>query len=398
MVQPRGCRASLPDAGGDGSIWLGSTANGLFHVAQGRVEAFGRKDGLPADGCAPVHADDTGALWIVAEGSLVRRAAGRFQCIDARDGLPGDTLLDLIPDDLGNFWIGGKRGVHCVARHELDEFFAGRLARVRSLTLGVRDGLRTPECSSLHYPTMARTPDGQIWVATRDGLASFDPRRVRDEVTPLIAVIERVVADRRTVPLPSSPAVGHCRVRPGSDGQVVLHFAARTLLDTDRIRFRHRLVGQDSDWIEDAAPLAYYANLRPGAYTFQLQAADSHGFWSEQPVSLAIRVLPYAWRTRTFQVEVAVLAVLFGGILLWRRAVAQRRIKLSTFNGLNPNGDWTLVLADVVGGGGQAHLVSWGLEIQAVPEPANLASATLVGLLALAYGSRAAWRRRQPNR
>jgi subtilisin-like proprotein convertase family protein len=41
--------------------------------------------------------------------------------------------------------------------------------------------------------------------------------------------------------------------------------------------------------------------------------------------------------------------------------------------GLDPNGSWTLFIADVSGGGGQSQLTSWGLDITAVPEPINVA-------------------------
>lgn len=57
-------------------------------------------------------------------------------------------------------------------------------------------------------------------------------------------------------------------------------------------------------------------------------------------------------------------------------------VTLGAFNGMNPNGDWTLVLADVSSGGGQATVQSWGLEIQAVPEPVHIALGVFGGLFA----------------
>ena len=62
---------------------------------------------------------------------------------------------------------------------------------------------------------------------------------------------------------------------------------------------------------------------------------------------------------------------------------------LANFTGSNPNASWTLVLADVVGGGGQAQVTSWGLDIvTAVPEPAEIAAAAAAVLLALAIARR----------
>ena len=43
---------------------------------------------------------------------------------------------------------------------------------------------------------------------------------------------------------------------------------------------------------------------------------------------------------------------------------------LSSFNGLNANGNWTLFIADV-SGGDVSTVTSWGLDIAAVPEPGS---------------------------
>jgi subtilisin-like proprotein convertase family protein len=61
-----------------------------------------------------------------------------------------------------------------------------------------------------------------------------------------------------------------------------------------------------------------------------------------------------------------------------------RTALLSSFNGLNPNGEWTLFLADVARGG-TARLEGWGLEITAVPEPKDCALAFSLVLLACGY-------------
>jgi subtilisin-like proprotein convertase family protein len=51
-----------------------------------------------------------------------------------------------------------------------------------------------------------------------------------------------------------------------------------------------------------------------------------------------------------------------------------------SFTGGNPNGTWTLFLSDVVASGNPSTLVSWGLEIEAVPEPTTWALIIFAGL------------------
>ena len=64
----------------------------------------------------------------------------------------------------------------------------------------------------------------------------------------------------------------------------------------------------------------------------------------------------------------------------WRRS----------FDGTNPNGAWTLFLADL-DFGEQGTLVKWGMVVTAVPEPSAW---TLLGLGGFALGMRFLRRRR----
>jgi hypothetical protein len=56
------------------------------------------------------------------------------------------------------------------------------------------------------------------------------------------------------------------------------------------------------------------------------------------------------------------------------------RVNFGSFNSLNPNGTWTLFFADM-SAGGQSQLVSWSLDITAVPEPVNVALGIFAAVL-----------------
>jgi subtilisin-like proprotein convertase family protein len=64
-----------------------------------------------------------------------------------------------------------------------------------------------------------------------------------------------------------------------------------------------------------------------------------------------------------------------------------RNAFLSSFDGLDANGRWTLFGADVESGG-SSQVISWQLNISAVPEPQTWAGITALGLVGFA-----AWRR-----
>ncbi len=62
--------------------------------------------------------------------------------------------------------------------------------------------------------------------------------------------------------------------------------------------------------------------------------------------------------------------------------------------GLNPNGTWTLFLQDLATGD-QSTLVSWGLQIDAVPEPVTWALIIFGGVLGIVWLARSKWVREQ---
>jgi subtilisin-like proprotein convertase family protein len=73
--------------------------------------------------------------------------------------------------------------------------------------------------------------------------------------------------------------------------------------------------------------------------------------------------------------------------------LAPRNAFLNAFNGLNPNGTWTLFAADM-SGGDVSTLVSWELDITAVPEPTTVALGLFGGACALIGGVRLLRRRK----
>ena len=65
---------------------------------------------------------------------------------------------------------------------------------------------------------------------------------------------------------------------------------------------------------------------------------------------------------------------------------ASQTALLDSFEGTNPNGDWTLFLADL-SAGSPSTVVSWGLDIVTVPEPSTLALMAL-GVMGVALIAR----------
>jgi signal transduction histidine kinase len=111
-------------------------------------------------------------------------------------------------------------------------------------------------------------------------------------------------------------------VGPG-EGRLEIGYTAVRLRSSERIRFRYRLEGFDSDWTEAGGRrVAYYTNLPPGSYRFRVAAyeVDAPRYASE--AALGIRLRPHFYETAWFAALCA--AVLAGaGLAAYRLHVGQ---------------------------------------------------------------------------
>ena len=76
-------------------------------------------------------------------------------------------------------------------------------------------------------------------------------------------------------------------------------------------RFRYRMEGFDSVWIERPADVrsVRYSRLAPGPYVFRVTACNEDNVWNLEGSSVAITVLPPFWQTRWFIIASTVLLV-----------------------------------------------------------------------------------------
>jgi len=82
-----------------------------------------------------------------------------------------------------------------------------------------------------------------------------------------------------------------------------VRYTANSFADPRRVRFRYRLDGQNHDW-GDATDerAAFYTDLKPGDYRFEVKAANPNGVWSESVAMFAFSLAPHFWQTWTFYV------------------------------------------------------------------------------------------------
>ena len=74
---------------------------------------------------------------------------------------------------------------------------------------------------------------------------------------------------------------------------ITISYATLNYVSPSHNTYAVRLLGYDDEWHEvGSRTSAYYTNLHPGKYTFEVKAANNDGIWNDTPRSLTIVVSP----------------------------------------------------------------------------------------------------------
>ena len=278
----------------DGTIWAGTTG-GLVRIVSGRVAAV-EAPGLTGRSILALHESSDGAVWVgTIEGGLSRVLNGCVSTIWKRDGLPDDIVGTLLEDGAGNLWMASNKGVFSARRSDLDAVAEGRARTVRCVSYGIRDGLRTTECNGGFTPSGWRGADGRLWFPTGKGASVLDPSRLRGDRLPPPVRIETFLEDGRAADTGKPVAVG------AGARNLEIRFTAPSFVAPHAVRFRYRLTGFDQAWVDAGTRrTAYYTNVPPGEYRFDVTACGPDGVWNGEGASLGLAVAARFRQTPAF--------------------------------------------------------------------------------------------------
>lgn len=158
----------------DGSLWIGTQGNGIFHLGTDRELSQYRpssdSNSLPSHDVSSILRDSNGRLWLGTAAGLARwrgDLAG-FERL-ARNpadpqSLSSDEVTTLFQDRSGMLWVGTAGGG--ISRTALQLANFGRL---------IHEPLSDNSLSHNSVLDMAEDSAGNIWLATFEGLDRYNP-------------------------------------------------------------------------------------------------------------------------------------------------------------------------------------------------------------------------------
>jgi ligand-binding sensor domain-containing protein len=253
----------------EGHIWAGTLYKDLFRLANGRWENIRRKEVQDIDvNLSTVNANATGQVVAVYQ-----------RCID--------------------LWYPGSRFFrHFNSRHGM----------------GMDSTSRVLNCS-------ARDTAGNIYIPFEKGILVFKNQEAIYDIRPEVNII-RISNNLRNIDMSRN------EFGPG-ENYLSFYFDGISFTNPERLNYRFRLEGYSDNWVYTNDPLATFAKLPPGTFTFRVQVSLNGGFDNAGETSYVFRIARPVWQRAWFIFLLVVGATLIAyGFIKFRDRKMQRLAQL----------------------------------------------------------------------
>lgn len=357
----RNVSGAIQDA--DGRIWL-ATFEGLFWWLDGEIGRVGERQGITQTRVRDVMEDSAGVIWVATDTGLFRGGMDGFESVRPDDDtampsvssvqeiegeiwammqgawmrVTGDRVR-LYPDGAGlsatvasfmtrigdEIWATSHEGIQRIPLEQFDEYDRGERERFEPHIYGALDHPVVAQCNGGLGQAGHYQPDtGQFWCPSLEGILKLDIAAARDEPPPAPRPrLKRVRAGGQVFDLEFAREAGLSL--PPTARDLEIDFAGLDYRWPEGVEYRLRLVGFDDEWADAGQRrTAFYTNLPPGSYRFEVLAGNEHGVFSGEPAVLTLQLQPMMHETLWFRsLVLALLALLL--FLAWRYSVRHLR-------------------------------------------------------------------------
>lgn len=288
-------------------FWMASLAEKLARYRDGRMEVFSLWQGEGLFITHTLFVDSENAVWVSTNRGLYRRTDETLNVLDSRNGLPCSVIYSAIEDNQGALWLYAQCGILKIPAQDIATWRESPESKVSVEILDLLDGA-FPGAGSIISPRVAKSPDGRLWFVNGKIVQTIDPSRF--ETNPLSPPVhlEELIADRK-----SYRTHGQI-VLPPLRGELEINYTALCLTVPQKVRFRYKLEGYESEWHDvGTRRQAFYNDLGPGQYRFRVIASNNDGVWNETGATLDFTIEPRWYQTAAFRV----LSLFLLGIIAW---------------------------------------------------------------------------------
>ncbi|MCK6640554.1 MAG: PAS domain S-box protein [Bacteroidia bacterium] len=339
----------------DGSVWIGTVANGLFRLNNERFERIEAGNILMRNPIWSVYEDDEGTIWLGTSHGLLMLKDGNAVYPPSKDarGASEFTMYDVSGDETYIYCSSQKNGVWRYHRKDksyqvlnkndgLGSVYTEGLLFADKKTMYVMTMLGLDMVTFPNDTTMVRhfwysdgigtdnfSPgaillgkDGNVWLGSSDGLIRYSPAVKSNTTQPPVVHIKRMMlfnTETNWSEYSDSLMLNGMPVNlvlPYDKNSLTFYLAGIQFGKGSNISFQYQLEGLSDKWIDliDASSVSF-SNLPPGNYSFNVKARNSNNLISAVS-SYRFTIDPPFWQTWWFFLTVLGVMSIVSIILL----------------------------------------------------------------------------------
>jgi signal transduction histidine kinase len=304
-----------------GSVWFGRR-DGVVEIEEdGKITRMYDEDTVGAGSVFSIQGEGE-AIWIGGRSGLTLWDGNRFRKVLPLGRDDFGTVTGIIATQSNGLWLAAGSELIHIDQMEVDRLKANITHRVAMRAFDALDGLPSAFTTWRQNQRAVEGSDGRLWFATQANVFWLDSKRIPRLVAPSTAILSITAGGHEfsaSVPL-------HL---PAHTANLKIEYTAWSLSIPERVRFRYRLEGHDTDW-QDAgfSRQALYNDLPPAYYKFHVIAANNDGVWNETGDSFSFTIAPAFYQTLWFKALVVVIVCLaLWLIYLLRLAAATEKVR-----------------------------------------------------------------------
>lgn len=265
------------------NIWFALHGESISVIRNNKIENIKLPDELLGINANCITEDYDGNIWIGTDGQ------GIFKMSDdkviaqykASEGLASNYCYLITVDTKNRIWIGHKNGMSvfdqknnsCIVYGKYEGFI----------------GIET------NFNAVLKDENDNIWFGTTEGIVRYDPENDIHNVVEPIMNITKAIINNKEQNIQSSIEL------PYGQYNIKFEFLGISMKEPEKIRYRYKLEGFNSDWTEITAErLAAYPRLEDGQYVFKVISSNNEGVWNKKPATFSFTIAPPFWKTWWF--------------------------------------------------------------------------------------------------
>jgi signal transduction histidine kinase/DNA-binding response OmpR family regulator/ligand-binding sensor domain-containing protein len=269
--------------GNKNEIWIGTEDKGIC-VLNIETKKITRIKGITDKIKSIYFDDDNQYLWIGTNGNGLKKLNTKTlktTTYTVDQGLPNNVIYSIIKDNNNNLWLSSNRGI---------TMFNESHSKPTIVNYDKYDGLQAFEFNTGAY---FKDHNNNMYFGGLDGINWFKP----EELTINLVKPRTIISDFQL--FNKSVTLNPNRVFKHDENTIKISFSSLHFSQPDLNNYKYQLINHDKDWIESGNNnTAYYSNLTPNTYTFQVISSNYDGIWNETPAKYTFTI-KQAWYNTT---------------------------------------------------------------------------------------------------